>query len=207
MNKIKICLWASTQENNLGVADYGTEEQNMFSVCDKVEAMLNKFGIFEIHRNEPSWGLIDNCNQEKKVEPDFVVEVHSNAGGGEGTEIFCNLQNPEGMELSQHLYNNVAPISLGEDRGIKDGMWIYDIKNTKATTVLIELFFHDNEKEVREWKVKEMQYARAITKGICDFVNPTLFDDGLKYTQQELFNRLSDIIDKLNDIKNYLGGK
>lgn len=179
-DKIKICLWASTQENNIGVLDYGNEEENMFKLCDKVECYLNKYDVFEVHRNRPEWGLIDNVIQERMVNPDFVIELHSNAGSkintGEGTEIFCNLENVEGVYIAQQLYNAIAPVSKGKDRGIKDGMHLHDIRETSATAILVELFFHDNEKEVREWKHKINQYAKAIEIGICNSISPTLLN-------------------------------
>lgn len=166
---IKICLWASTQENNIGVINYGTEEENMFKVCDIVEGLLNKYKRFKIFRNETTWRLQDNVAQEHKVKPDIVVEVHSNAGGGTGAEVYCNHENDEGLELSQFIYNHVSALTPSKDRGIKDGMKFYDIRKTYATAVLVELFFHDNPEDVYHYQNNVIEYAIAIEKGICDF--------------------------------------
>lgn len=198
--KIKICLWASSQEWNVGVNNYGTEEENMFKLADVVEGLLNKYNLFDIKRNETFMGLRDNVKQEHQFKPDIVVEFHSNAGGGKGTEVFCNTKNDEGLELAQFLYNYISPISPGKDRGIKDGMHLYGIKNTYATACLIEFFFHDNVEEVLHFqKYGLMEYAVAVEKGICEFYEIP-FRVYLQETPKTIKDELIDLQSKLKNI-------
>ncbi|MBR4932562.1 MAG: N-acetylmuramoyl-L-alanine amidase, partial [Alphaproteobacteria bacterium] len=74
---------------------------------------------------------------------DLAVSFHVNGGGGDGFEAFCNLKNTDAVNLAKLAEKHIK--TLGQNsRGIKDGMRLYFIKNTKNTSVLFESFFLDN---------------------------------------------------------------
>lgn len=98
---------------------------------------------------------------------DIAVSFHANAGGGDGFEAFCNLKNPDGVEICKLAEKYVK--ELGQNsRGVKDGTHLYFIRNTPMTSVLFESFFLDNDKDndigdtVAEQKAFGVAYAKAI---------------------------------------------
>lgn len=87
---------------------------------------------------------IANANTGKD---DLVISLHCNASKshlGEGAECWTW----QGKQISQAVKICKNLESLGfKNRKVKDGSSFYVIKHTKATCVLVELFFLDNEKD------------------------------------------------------------
>lgn len=112
---------------------------------------------------------VKECNA---FNPDISVSIHTNAGGGDGFEVFCNKANVRGVLLSSHIEQEVLKIGQNS-RGIKGGMHLYYIKNTKCTAVLVETAFIDNKDDVSiiNTKEKQIRYADAIADGILAFYN------------------------------------
>ena len=47
---------------------------------------------------------IKECNA---FNPDYAVEIHNNAGGGDGVEIFHTLKGGKGKTLAQNILNEI----------------------------------------------------------------------------------------------------
>lgn len=62
-----IYLSPSTQENNIGAGDYGTEEKRMNQLTDLIEPLLKEYGL-KVYRNRPEMTLkqvVDDSNAKK----------------------------------------------------------------------------------------------------------------------------------------------
>lgn len=100
-------------------------------------------------------------------EADLAVSFHANAGGGDGFEVLYYIENPKAEKLARLCEKYVRAIGQNS-RGLKRGNGLYFIKNTKMTSVLIESFFVDNEKDkligdtIVEQKAFGVAYAKAI---------------------------------------------
>ncbi|EAD3347492.1 N-acetylmuramoyl-L-alanine amidase [Listeria monocytogenes] len=97
-----------------------------------------------------------------------VIEYHTNAGGGQGSEtFFCG-----GNAASQNLAKKVS--SAGAIKGLKNRGAKADtstrhgrlaiVRDTKATAVLHELFFIDSASDVKIWKANKKAIVEAATK-------------------------------------------
>jgi N-acetylmuramoyl-L-alanine amidase len=112
--------------------------------------------------------------QISKDSNDFGAEIHiaihSNAGGGEGTEVFAYAPGTNSERLAKALYNQIAPLSPGTDRGVKYNPRLVEVGDlVKATACLIELDFHDSANGAA-WLVNSANaIAIRLFKGICDF--------------------------------------
>lgn len=107
---------------------------------------------------------------------DVHVPIHTNAGGGGGTVVFC-YPGRESNKYVKNVYEAVAELSpgrSGKDYGVQAKTGLYEINQSKAPCVYIEVEFHDNP-ELAKWIVAHVEDAgEAICKGFCKA-------DGKKY--------------------------
>jgi N-acetylmuramoyl-L-alanine amidase len=182
MSKI-VYLSGSTQNDNIGVADYGTEALRMQQLADRVKFWIQQGqGDFIVYRNNANMGLAGTVNDSNSKHADVHVALHSNAGGnGKGTESYYYNDSNEGKRLSTLLYNNVAPITSSPDRGIMSdrvlySSGLYELRETVAVAALIEIMFHDNVVDVVDYLSKVEQIAKALAKAIYSYFNYPFYE-------------------------------
>ena len=173
-----VYLSPSTQENNTGVGKYGTEEKRMNQVCDVVEKILKQHGI-TTYRNKPAMTLGEVVRDSNSKNPNIHFAIHSNAYNktSRGCEVFCWKKDCEGEKLAKIIYDIVSAITPTSDRGVKyaynfygPGKHMYEVANTTADTVLIEIAFHDNEYDAA-WIIANIEkIGIAIAKGILKYL-------------------------------------
>lgn len=102
---------------------------------------------------------------------DLFVSIHCNAAENEdarGTEVF--FASAEGMRLAVCLQKQIT-LSLGTvNRGVKDGSWLYVLKNTEAVGVLVETAFISNAEDENLLLAYGDGFARAIARGFTDYL-------------------------------------
>jgi len=175
-----IYLSPSAQENNIGVLNYGDEERRMNEFVDRLIWYMNqgKGGIM-IYRNNPSMSLAQIIEDSNAKSPDFHFSIHSNAGGAAGTEIYYFHENVgEGKRFAQMMYNAIAPITISADRGCMPDSVLYtnglaELRETNAPASLIEIMFHDNERDVVDYFNKIELLALTMAKTIYEFFGIT----------------------------------
>lgn len=140
----------STQEDNIGVGAYGTEERRMNEIATVVINELARHGV-DTYRNDPNWNLYQVVTDSNDKQPDIHLAIHSNSGGGRGCEVFCYKFGSVGEDLARSIYNNMVDLTPSGDRGVKqgynfygNGRHMYEVAYTDAPAVLIEIAFHDN---------------------------------------------------------------
>ena len=105
---------------------------------------------------------INKANVEKV---DFYVSIHFNAGGGRGTEVFAISK--EGKEVAKRVVDAIATLGY-VNRGVKDGSYLYVLKNTKMTAILVEGGFVDSKEDMEKFNAENI--ANAIVKGLTGSV-------------------------------------
>jgi len=166
----RVYISPSVQDWNVGVGNYGTEEQRMQAIGERVETLLKNSG-FTVFRNKPEMSLQEIAKESNNLAVDIHVAIHSNAGGGQGTEVWYYEGSVKGKKLAQVLYNEVAPLSPSPDRGIKTSTKLYELRKTKAPAVIIEVAFHDNVQDA-VWIINHTnEIAAAIARAICKYFN------------------------------------
>ncbi len=170
----KVYVSPSTQDHNLGVGGYGTEEQEMNRIADFVCAGLTRHGI-SWRRNNPSMDLTQIGSDSNAYHPDIHVAIHSNAGGGQGTEAWAYGPGTNAERLAKAIYPYVSALSPGADRGIKFKNTFYETGNSiQATSCIVEVGFHDNATDAADIQSRPQAYGEAFVHGICDYF-------GIKY--------------------------
>jgi N-acetylmuramoyl-L-alanine amidase len=183
MSKI-LYISASTQEKNIGVNGYGTEESQMQSLADMLAVKLKEEkGDIIIYRNTGSMTLEQTVADSNNKKADYHLALHSNAGGGKGTECYYwYATKPEGKKWAECIYNAVAPLTVSTDRGClpdnvlyKDGL--FETRCTNAWACLIEIMFHDNPVDVADFYVKKTRIVDALARAIYGYFGMTFASD------------------------------
>ena len=109
-------------------------------------------------------------------EADLFVSIHCNAFNTEaqGTEVECYSFGSEGARLAQCIQDEIVG-SLGTiDRGIKERPGLAVLKGTDMPSVLVETAFIDNNEDAFLLSTKQDEFARAIARGITDYIQQTV---------------------------------
>ncbi len=123
---------------------------------------------------------INECNA---FDPALAVDLHHNAGGGDGAEAFHHYGGGTGKTLAQNILNEL--VALGQNsRGAKwrrdtDGSdWYGFIRETKCPAVIVEYAFLDHAKDHEAVDTVEEQQANGVAtaKGILKTL-------GIKYIE------------------------
>lgn len=132
--------------------------------------------------NDPVSEEVKECNA---FDPDLAVDVHNNAGGGDGFEVLHTIGGGVGKTLAQNIEAEVK--KLGQNsRGLKtrknsNGSDYYAfIRCTKCPAVILEGVFVDNATDIKiadtvaEQKAFGVAYAKGILKtlGKSETVKP-----------------------------------
>ena len=123
---------------------------------------------------------IRECNE---YNPTCAIDIHNNAGGGDGVEAFYHY----GGGLSKTLADNVVSeiVEIGQNcRGTKikkgdDGRdWYGFIRETACPAVIVECAFVDNAKDMQiiDTKAEREKMGEAIAKGILATLGLTFYE-------------------------------
>lgn len=113
---------------------------------------------------------VAECNA---FNPDLAVDIHNNAGGGDGAEAFYHYKGGTGKVLAENILAEI--VKLGQNsRGAKtrvhtDGLdWYGFIRNTNPPAVIVEGAFLDNANDVKaiDTAAEQKAFGVAIAKGI-----------------------------------------
>lgn len=172
----KVYLSPSTQVWNIGVGEYGNESRRMNEITDRLVPLLESWG-FIVYRNRPDMSLAQVVADSNSKNVDAHIAIHSNAGGGQGTECWVYKLGYDAEKLAKCIYNELAPLSPGADRGIKENPNYYETRETKAPAVIVEIGFHDNPADAQWIMNCKDDIALAIAKGTCKYFGQKIKDE------------------------------
>lgn len=121
-------------------------------------------------RDEDDKTGVEECNA---YNPDYAIDIHNNAGGGDGAEIYHHYNGGAGKTLAQNVLDGI--VALGQNsRGLKirrnaQGKDYYAfIRNTGCPAIIVECAFIDNKKDVQivDTEAKQRAMGVAIAKGV-----------------------------------------
>lgn len=117
--------------------------------------------------------LNDKINRCNKFAPDFALDIHNNAGGGDGAEVFHHYGGGKGKTLAQNILNEMTKIGQNS-RGTKikknsSGKdYFAFIRDTAAPAVIVECAFVDNKNDMTiiDTTAEQQTMGVAIAKGV-----------------------------------------
>ena len=115
----------------------------------------------------------DTVNACNRFAPDLALDIHNNAGGGDGAEVFHTIHGGTGKTLAVNILDEVAKIGQNS-RGAKtrkgsDGRDYYGfIRGTVPPAVIVECAFVDNANDIKiiDTTAEQKAMGVAIAKGV-----------------------------------------
>ena len=121
-------------------------------------------------------GYIQECNS---YAPDYAVDIHNNAGGGDGAEVYCSINGGKGKTLAGNVLSAIVAETGQNSRGIKTRTnssgadYFGFIRSTNAPAIIVECAFVDNSKDIAiiDTAAEQKAMGAAIAKGILKTLN------------------------------------
>ena len=142
---------------------------------------------------DPLADVIKECNA---FNPDLAVDIHNNAGRGDGFEAYCHYLDHENNGPSKRLAESIERevVALGQNsRGVKkklnsSGKDYYSfIRSIKAPAVILEGAFIDNKADlafidtIEEQVALGVAYAQGILKYLGISAPAPWYKDGMDW--------------------------
>ena len=161
----KVYLSPSNQKSNT----YSYGNTNEMEQCNKIavatENALKRCG-FEVKRAVKGQNMYTSIADSNAFKADVHICIHTNAGGGKGTDVFVYNKSANNLKYAQPVYDELVKLT-GNGRGIREYPALAEINQTNAQCVYCECEFHDNS-TLAKWIVNHTtQLGEAIAKGIC----------------------------------------
>lgn len=186
----KVFIGVGHGGSDSGAAANGLKEKDLnLAIAKACNDELIRHGVSVLmsrtkDENDPLADEIKECN---KFAPDYAVEIHNNAGGGDGVEIFHHHKGGKGKTLAQNILNEIVAIGQNS-RGLKTktnsaGKDYYGwIRETSAPAALVECAFVDNKKDIAiiDTAAEQKQMGIAIAKGILKTI-------GVKWVEEKKY--------------------
>lgn len=147
------------------------------TIAKELKNILVRHGVVvgisrEREENDALAEEIRECNAFK---PNLAVDVHTNAGGGDGFEVLCSINGGVGKTLANNINNEVK--AMGQNsRGVKTRVnsngrdYFGFIRSTSCPAVIVEGFFIDNKTDLKDFDTTaelhklSVAYAKGILK-------------------------------------------
>ena len=172
---------------NLSIAKACYEELKRHGVKCKISRDKDK--------DETVSAKVKQCNSYK---PDYALDIHNNAGGGDGAEIYHHIGGGKGKTLANNVLKEI--VNIGQNsRGLKTKTnsagkdYFGFIRDTSAPAILVECAFIDNAQDIKiiDTAAEQKKMGVAIAKGILSTLcikyveeKPKTTDDGKTYRVQ-----------------------
>jgi N-acetylmuramoyl-L-alanine amidase len=150
------------------------EKDLNLSIARACGAALERNGIkVQLSRTKDEDDTVSQAVREcNAFAPDLAVDIHNNAGGGDGAEVFHSRVGGLGKTAAENILAEIA--KLGQQiRGAKtrltaSGSDFYAfIRDTRAHAVIIECAFVDsNDVELVDTEEERIKMGEAIARGI-----------------------------------------
>lgn len=156
------------------VANGLTEKDLNLNTALKVYDVLTDHGVkckMSRTRDEAD-ELLEEIYECNKYNPDLALDIHHNAGGGDGVEVFHHIGGGQSKTLAQNVLNEIVAIGQNS-RGIKTRVndygsdWYGFIRQTEAPAVIVECAFLDTkDHEIVDTQAENEAMGLAIAKGV-----------------------------------------
>lgn len=137
---------------------------------------------------------------------DLYVSIHANANTSQwgtwgGAETYT-WGSGESLRIGRIIHRHLMQGTPLRDRGVKDGSWLYVIKNTRMPAVLVECAFMDNLEEAKLLLSDSFrrECAREIAMGICEaygvqYVEAKGNKGEIDMTREEVVQLIEEVIE------------
>lgn len=178
---VKVFLGVGHGGADSGAVGNGLKEKDLnLSIALACRDVLERHGVTVLMSRTKDEN--DDLNEEVRecnaFAPDLAIDIHNNAGGGDGAEVFHTLSGGKGKTLANNVNKEI--IAIGQNsRGVKtransSGKDYYGfIRGTKAPAIIVECAFIDNKTDIAiiDTAAEQKTMGVAIAKGILKTLN------------------------------------
>lgn len=134
----------------------------------------------------------------------YVIEIHFNAGGGYGSEIFVP-PGTTGINVEKQIMKHISAYTELKNRGVKTGNYyvIKKIKKSGVDSALLEVCFIDSKSDMNIYEDKKEKIAQAVADGTAKGFGLKLKKENKTMELKQLENRVSELEKRLA-IYNYI---
>lgn len=164
----KIYISPSSQPANKYAVGNTNEQEQCRKIGAALETKLNKLGFNA--KAGLSGTMYTRTKASNDMGADLHLPIHTNAFDGKvaGLRIMISKKGGEAEKIAKAIMATLAPITPGASDGISVQSGLYEISNTTAICVYIEVGFHDNPTEAK-WIIEHTDdIADAIAQGLCN---------------------------------------
>lgn len=178
MNKTIVLSAGHDLSDPGAINDSGVKENSLtMKLVEAAKPLLEANGVSVI-KVPDTLSLIDTISYINKLspEPDLAIELHVNAGGGNGVEGWFYQSSEESKKLSDTILASLVKETGMKNRGSKDettNKWgrLGFVHDTNPLAVLIECGFIDGVDDIKLLTTDEgrLKIARGLAKGILNY--------------------------------------
>lgn len=172
----KVFLGVGHGGSDPGAVANGFQEKDLnLAIAQACNEELVRHGVTTLmsRTKDENDTLNDEIKECNAFAPDLAVDIHNNAGGGDGAEAFYHHGGGKGKTLAENILAEIVKIGQNS-RGAKtrknaSGRDYYAfIRETKAPATIIEACFLDNAKDLQilDTAAEQKAMGQAIAKGI-----------------------------------------
>lgn len=178
----KVFLSPSDQDNN--AVHGGGHEQQFAQIranacadvlrANGIEVKISTAGV-----GDDSNGYIASINEGNAWGPDLYIADHSNAVGTgvtkrRGVYVYIWPKDTEARRLAQLVIDEVKPIFGDVPSGILDGSHLGEVNSANATSLLLELGYHDHPEDALIIRTRSVEIGQAEGRAIARFYGKTV---------------------------------
>ena len=167
---MNILLIAGHGDGDSGAVGNGYKECDLTRefaslICSK----LKKICCATLADTNRNWFEYLGTNSYDFSDYNYVLEIHFNAGGGTGSEIYVT-DSEKGITVEESILNNLCGTAGYTNRGVKRKNFrvIQRIKSQGISSALLEVCFIDSEMDIATYQQKKDLIAQAIANGIAE---------------------------------------
>lgn len=165
----KIFLSPSNQTEN-SYAFGGTNEAVVCGkMADAAKEALERCG-FSVRMNHLG-SLEEKVAASNSWGADLHIPIHTNAYNKQvsGTRMFYYSEGSNSYNACKAIYDVLAPLTPGTSENMKAYPSLYEMRKTTASSVYIEVDFHDVTSTAK-WLIEHTkEVGEAICRGVCNF--------------------------------------
>lgn len=161
----RICIIVGHGKSKNGGYDSGAVSRDgkyhEFEIAKRIAKYAADYLGCSLMNYDGSLYLTDRIKAVNRADYDFIAEIHLNAGGGKGSEVYYYHGSPTGLKAAKEISKEIAEEFSVPDRGAKVKLgkngkdYFAIIRDTKPTAILVETLFIDNEAELELLKSEE----------------------------------------------------
>lgn len=167
---ISILLIAGHGAGDSGAVGNGLKESDLTrEFANLILKKLKNTCYVDLADTSRNWFEYLRTNNHDFSYYDYVLEIHFNAGGGTGSEIYVT-SSEQGITVEESVLKNLCETAGYANRGVKRKNFtvIQSIKSQGISSALLEVCFVDNVIDIDIYEQKKELLAQAVAIGIAE---------------------------------------